>query len=128
MLGRNVTSQPDQQLADWISKNTPPDAAFATTDMPNNPVSSLAGRTVVMGYTGWLYNYSLPYDARRAAITAGFAGHLDDPGLKKYGADYLVVSNYQDPASWPVDQNALGAIQPAYENATWKVYKLPGTP
>ncbi len=115
----------DIELAEWARTNTPSDAVFAAADRPNMPLATLAGRTLVMGYRGWLYNFNVPYDQREAAVQAAFAGRFDDPVLRSFGADYLVVSSYEDPF-WGVDEKALKAHPVMWSNSTWRVYALTG--
>ena len=114
----------DIELADWARANTPPDAVFAAADRPNVPVATLAGRTLVMGYRGWLYNFNLPYDEREAAVRAGLTGRFDDPLLERFGADYVLVSFAEDPY-WGVDHEALATKPVVWSNSTWTVYALP---
>src|SRR5207249_3771540 len=45
------------KVASWVRENTGPDAVFLTASDHNQPVTALAGRRVVCGYTGWLYTY-----------------------------------------------------------------------
>lgn len=113
----------DIELADWARTATAPDAVFAAADRPNVPVATLAGRSLVLGYRGWLYNFNIPYDEREAAVRAAFAGRFDDPLLDRFGADYLLVSAAEDP-SWGVDPVALAARPVLWTNGTWTVYAL----
>ncbi len=122
-LHDQFASPSDRQMAKWVTENTPVDSVFATTDRPNQPVATLAGRTIVMGYRGWLYNFSVPYDKREAAIRAGFAGKFDDPGLKEFGADYLLIATNDDP-SFPVDNTALSQRAPIWQNDAWRIWQL----
>ncbi len=123
-LRDQFASPDDIELAEWSAANTPVDSVFAAADRPNIPVATLAGRSLVMGYRGWLFNFNIPYAEREAAIRAGFAGRLDDPGLAKFGTDYLLVSTNEDP-SWGVDPVALSAYPVLWSNASWNVYQLP---
>ncbi|WP_323793440.1 hypothetical protein [Nocardioides sp.] len=114
----------DIELADWARSSTAPGAVFAAADRPNVPVATLAGRSLVMGYRGWLYNFNLPYDEREAAVRAALAGRFDDPLLDRFGADYVLVSFAEDPY-WGVDYAALSAQPVVWSNSTWTVYALP---
>ncbi len=114
----------DIELADWARANTSPDAVFAAADRPNVPVATLAGRSLVMGYRGWLYNFNLPYAEREEAVRAALAGRFDDPGLERFGADYVLVSFAEDPY-WGTDYDALAAQPVVWSNSTWSVYAVP---
>lgn len=115
----------DVALADWVRSNTDPHDVFIGTDRPNTPVATLAGRPVVMGYRGWLLNFSVPYGEREAAVRASLTGRVDDPAVRKFDPRYLVVGWYEGDA-WPVDRRSLAALPVAYKNGEWTVYRLTG--
>ena len=96
---------------------------FIGADRPGQPVATLAGRRVVLGYQGWLYSYNIPYADRVAAVRAVLAGRPQDPAVVRFAPDYAVVAAAEDP-SWVVDRTALAALPLAYSNPTWSVYKL----
>lgn len=113
----------DERLADWIKANTEPDAVFLTTDRVTNPVSALAGRSIVLGYPGWLFNFSIPYGDRTAAVQAALRGDVANPLVTQYDPDYLAVQASEG-SSWSVDRAALGRLQAVYTSPEWTVYKL----
>jgi hypothetical protein len=115
----------DVALASWVRANTAPDDIFIGTDRPTEPVATLGGRSIVMGYRGWLYSYNLPYADREAAISAVLQGRIDDPMVRRFQPDYLVVGVNED-TSWTVDRNRLASLPVAYHNAEWTVYRLTG--
>lgn len=124
-LHDQFASPADVALADWARTRTAPDEVFLGTDRPNVPVATLAGRAVVMGYRGWLFNFSIRYDDRDAAVRAALAGHVDDPAVRRFAPDYLVVGGNEGDG-WLVDRAALARLPIAYSNAEWTVYRLTG--
>ncbi len=116
-------SNADVALAGWVRANTEPDDVFVTTDRPNQPVATLGGRSIVLGYRGWLFNFNLPYTEREAAVTAALQGHTDHPMVRKFDPDYLVVATNEG-SSWTVDRNSLAVLLVAYQNPEWTVYRL----
>ncbi|MGH3786622.1 MAG: hypothetical protein ACRDRG_08735 [Pseudonocardiaceae bacterium] len=117
-------SSADVALAGWVRANTAPGDVFIGTDKPNQPVATLAGRALVMGYRGWLYSYNLPYAEREAAVVAALQGRITDPAVRKFDPEYLMVAAYED-KYWTIDRNALASLPIAYQNAEWTVYRLP---
>jgi hypothetical protein len=113
----------DERLVAWVKQNTDPGDVFLTTDRPNNPISALAGRQIVLGYPGWLYNFSIPYDQRIAAVRAALAGNVEDPLVRQYQPDYLAVQGSEG-SNWPVDREALKHLQVSYSSPEWTIYKL----
>ncbi len=116
-------SKDDEAVAAWVRENTGTDDVFLTTDRPNNPISALGGRPIVVGYIGWLFNFSIPYDERLAAVRAALAGRIDDPLVRRYAPDYLAVQAYEGD-EWTVDRDALGRLPVAFSNSSWTVYAL----
>lgn len=115
-------SNDDIKLAEWIKDSTAPSAVFLTTDRPNQPVATLGGRSIVVGYRGWLYDYHLDYEPRLAAVRQALSGRLT--AANPYGAEYLAVSNYEPP-EWTVDTTAMNtAYEVVYANPSWTVYRL----
>ncbi|PZS28391.1 MAG: hypothetical protein DLM61_14905 [Pseudonocardiales bacterium] len=115
----------DVALAGWVRATTAPDAVFIGADRPGQPVATLGGRSVVLGYRGWLYSYNLPYADREAAVSAALKGHIDDPMVRKFHPNYLLVAAEED-KSWTIDRNSLARLPLAYRNPTWTVYRLTG--
>jgi len=113
----------DIELASWVKRSTLPGDVFVTTDRPNQPIATLAGRPIVLGYRGWLYNYHLGYQPRAEAVQAALLGQAGP--AEAYGAKYLAVATYE-PADWTVDLQALSEhYKVAYANTDWTVYRLP---
>jgi hypothetical protein len=54
----------DVRLAAAVATATPSNAIFLTEGKPNDPVLTLAGRTAVMGYYGWLWSYGTDFGSR----------------------------------------------------------------
>ncbi|MDP3963183.1 MAG: hypothetical protein Q8Q39_01665, partial [bacterium] len=61
--------------ADWVRNQTPKDAVFISSDNHLNPVNSLGGRRVVLGYKGWLWTHGVDYGARDQLLRA----FIEDP-------------------------------------------------
>ncbi|MGA9776070.1 MAG: hypothetical protein WBU92_09150, partial [Candidatus Dormiibacterota bacterium] len=57
-----------------VRERTAPGAVFLTEGQPNDPVTTLAGRTVVLGYYGWLWSYGQPLAERYRAVQTMYAG------------------------------------------------------
>jgi hypothetical protein len=61
-------------VAREVERRTSPRAIFLTEGQPNDPVTSLAGRTALLGYYGWLWSYGQPLAARYRAVQLMYAG------------------------------------------------------
>jgi hypothetical protein len=114
----------DVALAGWVRSSTAPDDVFIGTDRPTEPVATLGGRTLVMGYRGWLLTYSVPYADREAAVSAALQGRVEESVVRMFAPHYLVVATNEN-KSWTLDRTALARLTVAYHNAEWTVYRLP---
>ena len=113
----------DIALAAWVRTHTAPDDVFLGAERPTQPVATLGGRSIVLGYRGWLYNFNLPYTQREAAVNAALQGRPNDPVVRTFAPAYLVVNTHED-KSWTINRDALARLPVAYHNAEWTVYRL----
>ena len=105
-------SSEDVQTAAYIEENLPEHAVFLTGKQHLNPVSSLAGRTIVCGPDLWLYYHGLDTSERNQDILAFY----EDPEgnqdiLGKYGVRYILVSGWER-NDYYVDEAALERLYP----------------
>jgi hypothetical protein len=93
-------SAADIELATTVEARTAQSAVFLIpANNPTQPVLTIAGRTALLGYEGWLYSYGVDTKMRPAdrdtvyqGCQAGAAAACPIPGiLATYGIDYVVV-------------------------------------
>lgn len=87
------TDRAGLETAAWVRTHTDPRSVFLVAPDHNQPIPTLSGRRVVVGYGGWLWTYGLTDwvqrtdDARRM-----LAGDPATPRLlRHYRVDYVVV-------------------------------------
>ncbi len=105
-------SAPDIETAEFIRENTPEHSVFVTGNQHLNPVSSLAGRTILCSSDLYLYYHGFNTTQRRAEITAFYenpAANLDL--LKRYQVEYIYLSSYER-SQCLVDEAALESLFP----------------
>ena len=89
-------SPQDIQTAEYVKENTPRHSVFLTGNQHLNPVSSLAGRTILCSSDLYLYYHGFNTGERRSEIASFYenpASNLDL--LKKYQVEYIYVSAYE---------------------------------
>ena len=115
------------QVADWVRQNTSPDAIFAVADEHNNPIATLSGRRVMVGYPGWLWTYGVADFVQKGVdqllILQGAPTTTDL--VDKYGVGYVLIGPQElaDPRNANVaywDENATRV----YSNGEYSVYKV----
>ena len=113
------------QAADFIREETPEHAVFLTGVQHLNPVSSLAGRTIVCGPDLWLYYHGFNTSQRKADIRSFY----EDPArnqaiLDQYQVSYIFLSSYEL-SNYQVDQTALNSMYPLiYQEGEFSVYQV----
>jgi uncharacterized membrane protein len=86
----------EQDLAEQFRAIAPADSVVLCADEPHHWVAPLAGRSVVLGYRGWLEAYGIA-TARRARELATMLAA--EPGfealLEQHGVDFIVVGPHE---------------------------------
>jgi len=104
----------DIETAAYIQQNTPRHSVFLTGNHHLNPVSSLAGRTILCSSDLYLYYHGFNTGERRMEIAAFYENpedHLDL--LAKYGVEYIYVSAYERADSqYNLNEEALENLFP----------------
>ena len=100
----------DAEAARYIEENTGEHDVFMTWTQHINPVSSLAGRTIVCGPDLWLWYHGFTTWDRQNEIRAFYANPEENLGiLEKYGVRYIFVGSYER-AELSVDKEGLEAV------------------
>ncbi len=104
----------DVETAEYIRENTPEHSVWLTGNQHLNPVSSLAGRTILCSSDLYLYYHGFNTGARRAEIAAFYenpAQNLDL--LSKYQVEYIYVSSYErNDSQYALNEDALEELFP----------------
>lgn len=85
-------SAEESRMAEAVRARTASDAIFLSGSNADNPISGLAGRKLVMGYTGWLWSYGLDYLPRERDVASMLSGAPEAAALlQEYGVDYVMI-------------------------------------
>lgn len=87
-----VVSSGDIAFAEELKVLTPPDAVILTADRHNNPVPTLTGRSIPLGYRGWLWTYGINYRPVEEEVGQMFMGtEKAKELLVQYNISYVVI-------------------------------------
>ncbi len=121
-------SDQDVEAAEFVEENTPEHAVFISWTEHINPVSSLAGRTIICGPDLWLYYHGLDTWERQRQIRDFYQ---DPDGEKQmigdYGVDYIYIGSYER-ANLSVDEAAIARAYPlVFESSGGeiRIYQVP---
>lgn len=114
-------SPQDIQTAEYVKQHTPPHSVFVTGNQHLNPVSSLAGRTILCSSDLYLYYHGFNTAERRAEIAAFYENPSENLDLlQKYQVEYIYVSAYERADSqYSLNEAALESLFPL-------VFETPG--
>ena len=80
------------EIGQAVLDRSAPDSVWLTSQVVNNPVSLLGGRSVVLGYTGNLWSYGLNFAGRERDVQTMFEGGPEaERLLAQYGVDYVTI-------------------------------------
>ena len=120
-----VYSAREVQTAEFIKTETPEHSVFITGTQHLNPVSSLAGRTIVCGPDLWLYWHGFRTYERQDQLESFYAdptNHLDL--IAEYDADYIYISAYEQ-SNYDINLAEFDALfEKIYENGPTTIYAV----
>lgn len=125
-----VYNAKDIEIAEFIKESTPEHSIFITGNQHLNPVSSLAGRTILCSSQSYLYYHGFDTSDRRMEIKRFFedpASNLDM--LRTHQVEYIYISSYERLSDWfELNENAIEELFPLVyetENGHNRVFKVP---
>ena len=114
------------EAGEFARDNTDEGSVFLTGRHHLNPISSIAGRTIVCGPDLWLYFHGFNTRERETDIAAFYAdpeGQADV--LAKYDVDYIYASSYER-GSYVVNTAALDSLYDViFQNGEATIWKVP---
>ncbi|HEX6538301.1 MAG TPA: hypothetical protein VF155_03885 [Candidatus Dormibacteraeota bacterium] len=117
-----IVDAQERALAETVAAETPPHSIFLTFGIPNDPVLTVAGRTSLMGYYGWLWSYGTLFGTRQSDIDTMYRGCAATTNcpvvdlLRRYGVSYVELD---DRVSSP------GAVTPDVGFTWWSSQGFP---
>jgi hypothetical protein len=131
----HVADAAERTMAQQLIAKTSPGSIFVTTREPDDPVATIAGRTTLMGFYGWLWSYGIdfgePPNDRIDDVAAILRGCASIPEgecrvwslIKRYGVSYVEI----DAASNPADSTGNSADPGWWANQGLKVVASAGS-
>jgi hypothetical protein len=114
------------KLADYIRKNIDENVLILTGMSHKNPVDSLAGRKVLLGYDGWLWTRGIDYSQRQKEVYNFFKFPTrEDKIFKDYPIGYILYDESVK-AQFGANSAALDKLfDRVYEGGEYILYSVP---
>lgn len=91
-LSWRIADNNDLALAQFIKEKTSSSSIFLTSDSHNHPVTMLAGRSILMGYRGWLWTHGINYNLTERDVLNMFTGlPITTELLRQYKVSYVFI-------------------------------------
>jgi hypothetical protein len=127
-----IFARDDVVFGEYLRANTPHDAVFLTGAAHTHPVPALAGRSVVLGYHGWIWTHGYGAEMNLRNNDVGQMFRPETPRetrkalLQKYSVDYVCIGN-EERASWRAERThflALG-FKEHPPTGPWQILEAP---
>ncbi|MFA5938848.1 MAG: acyltransferase [Sinimarinibacterium sp.] len=118
-----ISSAQDVALAQTVRSGTAADAVFLTEPSHNHPIMIWGGRSILLGFTGWMANLGFDYAPREADLRRMYAGAPETPELlRKYGIDYVYVGRGEQRSQHANEAWFQAHYPVAFESADTRIY------
>ncbi|MEQ1439976.1 acyltransferase [Fontimonas sp. SYSU GA230001] len=120
-----ISSAQEVALAQTVRRETSADAVFLTQPSHNHPIMVWAGRSIFLGFTGWIANLGFDYRPRETDLRRMYAGAPDAAQLlREHGIDYVYVGR-DERASQRINEAWLQARYPvAFASGDIRIYAV----
>lgn len=113
----------DVDLANWVKVNTKRDDVLLTNTIHNDPVSGLAGRSIYIGYPGYLWVHGIQYSRREEQDKQVLSGDFSQIKNLEVPISYIVftlpVSNFRN-----YDVSNKNTVEEVFRNKKYLVLKM----
>ena len=105
-VSARMWSREELELADAFRSLSPPNALVLCSDDHHHWVPALAGRSVLLGYRGWLASYGIDYATIERDVQTMLSSG-DPELLERYGVDFVVIGRSE--------RESFGAREESFE-------------
>lgn len=119
-----IFSSNDTEVADNIKKTTSKDSIFVTAQNHNNPIAALSGRSIFLGFEGWLWSHGIDYSQREKDVHVIFLGSQESESLiKQYKINYVTIGP-QERAQFSINESYFQRYQSLTPGKGWQIFDV----
>ncbi|MCD8391444.1 MAG: hypothetical protein LUD03_06355 [Firmicutes bacterium] len=124
-----IYDEDDIAMAEYIKENTPADAVFLTSSDHLNPVASLAGRSIYVGSSLYVYFHGLgdEYYERESAMEEAYGGSYENltEFCRENGIDYVYIgSNERNNSEIDINADITDRLELVHSEGEEAIYKV----
>lgn len=122
-----LMSGDDVAVGKWVRDNTGDDDVFVIASNHQNPITALGGRTVVAGFSGWIFDLNVADWGTRTEHSRNILQATEnyDQLIDQYGVDYIVIgpsernSSQANQAFWDASGSEI-----IYDFGGYRIYEV----
>lgn len=116
-----IFSNQDLEVADNIKKATSKDSIFVTASNHNNPIAAISGRSIFLGFAGWLWSHGVDYSQREKDVRLIYLGGQESESLiKQYGINYVTIGP-QERAQFSINESYFQKYPSLTPGEGWQI-------
>jgi hypothetical protein len=120
-------TEDDIEFSEYVKENTDPHAVFLTGTEVTNPISALAGRTIYLGSSAYVYfhGFGEEFSKRDQEVKNAYSGTYEE--MKKLcdenGITYIFVGR-SERNDYSINENMLSKMEKIYSKGGNTLYKV----
>lgn len=119
-----IFSKSDIAVADNIKKVTSKDSIFVTAQNHNNPIAALSGRSIFLGFEGWLWSHGVDYSQRQKDLRAIYLGGPEtEPLIRQYEVNYVTIGP-QEKAQFLINESFFQKYPSFTPGEGWQIFDV----
>lgn len=119
-----IFSKSDIEIAGNIKKDTSKDSIFVTAQNHNNPIAALSGRSIFLGFEGWLWSHGVDYSRRQKDIRLIYlGGHEAESLIKQYAINYVTIGP-QEKARFSINESYFQKYPNFTPGEGWQIFDV----
>lgn len=119
-----IYTKDDLKIANQMKILTPEDAIVVSASNHNHPIPTLAGRSTVVGYHGWLWSHGINFENRAKDVLVIYQGeNAAEVLIKKYKAHYVVVGP-QELHDFSINLSYYRTFPQVHLSSGWTLYDV----
>ncbi len=119
-----IYSNEDLQIAESVKRLTPPESVFTTGTNHNNPIPTLAGRSTILGFPGWVWSHGIDYQERQNDVMQIYLGESNAEDLiKKYNVHFVTVGP-QEKVEFSINLSYFNRYPQIKLDSDWALYDV----
>ncbi|MBI2599245.1 hypothetical protein HYW40_03430 [Candidatus Curtissbacteria bacterium] len=119
-----IFSQEDIEVAQKVKNLTAQNSVFVTASNHNHPIAALSGRSIFLGFHGWLWSHGVDFAAREKEVKEIYLGEEEAERLiKQYRINYVTIGP-PEKTEFSINVSYFQKYPVIYLTEGWQIYDV----